>query len=323
MENRLHQPGNHRGIQARSVSRFWTLLRIGRWLSLSLVGLVLGVVIIFLIGPGLGYELMQNKSQVSTLVFPLITNQSQANLLIVQAGHNLESTRVWVIDGALDVKVPGGYGQYQLGAVWPLLELDAKDEAYQRAVLSFVLRQPIAQVLPIKTQGDLIGWPLLLEVLKVGLTDPSYSSYERWLLLKTSLILRANLPTQITKINHLDELMTTVRSDPPAFANWADECGIAVMNATELGGLANQYGQILESNGAYVVRVDDAGQTLEKSFVILDTRHFDTCLPVSHLLSQLLPMKIDITRASDVYQTYRTPVVVLLGQDVEKFLEAY
>jgi len=323
MQNRSHESAIKRTSQSHPAKKIWILIRIGRWLMLGVFSLGVILTTIFLIGPSLGYDLIQADAEPSTLVLPLVTNQSQSNLLIVHTGRDIESSYVWIVDGTLAIDVPGGYGQYQLGAIWPLLNIDTKDATYQRAVFSFVLHQPIEQVIPIQTQSDLIGWPLLVQVLKVLITNPNYSGFDRWLLLKTCLIMRSDLPSQVIQVHHYDELIATLRFDPPAFTALADECGIAIMNATELGGLASQYGQILESNGAYVVRIDDAGQALDKSFIILDSKHQDVCLPVGRMLSQLLPFEIEITRASDVYQTYRTPVAVLLGQDVVEFLETY
>jgi hypothetical protein len=296
----------------------WFQKVIGGLLTL-VVGLILLVATVFIFGPGIGYDLLNSGSMSSTLVLPLVETAG-SKLLVIHAGTDLESSHAWVLDDSLVVDVPGGYGEYKLGAIWTLLDIDDRDDEYLRAVYGLILGQPVERVIPVVGDEE-IGWPLLRRLTSALIKDSSYSNFDRWLVLKSILVLRQDLPTQVTKVHHIDELMSAIAFNPPLFSSLADECGLAIMNATDLAGLASKYSQTLEKNGAYVVRVDDAGSLYEKSFVILDAKHKDKCLPVGQLVSQLLPFEVEISRANDVYQTYRTPVALILGQDVAEILE--
>ncbi len=286
---------------------------------LIILAILVAITTVFFFGPGLGYDLLRgDSSDLQTLVLVSANRDTQKPVLVVvQAGDDLESSRVGVVDGQLVVDLIGGYGEYKLGSIWPLLDLDGKDANFQRAVFSFVFEQPVKTVVPLNdlSVDTAQKWSLVKQLLVVS--KSSIFDFDQLSQLGQAIfILRHHSTIEVTEYQHIDELTSDLKLQNSVLENSSDECAIAVMNTTDAVGLANRYRQLIETNGGYVVRADDAPKSLEKTIVVIDQQKGEQCNLTARLLTQLFPFEIEVVRAADVYTTYRTPMAILLGEDM-------
>ena len=94
-------------------------------------------------------------------------------------------------------------------------------------------------------------------------------------------------------------------------------CSIAVINTTEVNGLASRMSDLLEKNGAYIVRVVSNDLDLDKSYVLVDDSK-NNCLVVAKKLEGLLPQHGELQRG-EVIQPYRADIVIFLGNNLAQF----
>ncbi len=93
-------------------------------------------------------------------------------------------------------------------------------------------------------------------------------------------------------------------------------CSVAVINTTEINGLASKLSQFLEQNGVYVTRASSNDQNLKKSHILVDKDRKD-CLPLAKKLEAILPHEQEMT-VDKALPYYRANVVVFLGSDLDK-----
>jgi len=95
-------------------------------------------------------------------------------------------------------------------------------------------------------------------------------------------------------------------------------CSIAVINTTDINGLASRISKLLERNGAYIVRTSSNDQDLVKSLVMVDTTKRD-CQAIAKKLEALLPYHDEMQFQDNVIQDYRADVVIFLGDNLADF----
>lgn len=284
-----------------------------KFFSSVFFSLALITVLLFIFGAGWLYQMMASH-QVENYVLP---SPEAGRVMLVHANRELGESSLVVLEGKVEIELIGGYGKYPLGSVWPLMALDERPSEFVRAVYGFIFHQPVAQVvvLPALESAKPNTWSIQRALWR-QVFSPNLTFSSRLALIKTSLILRAHPLKSVTSLSHPDELLTLVETDQSAFKLQANDCGLAILNASELSGLANRFRQLIELNQGYVVRVDDATQNLPQTMLVVDVQKGDSCDQTAQLINQLLPFPVTLTRANDVYTTYRTPLALLLGEDL-------
>jgi hypothetical protein len=115
------------------------------------------------------------------------------------------------------------------------------------------------------------------------------------------------------------QAIKTLQDDSlPVTAVLPSNCPIAIINTTDISGLAATTSYILEKSGARVIRVDSNGQQLEQTRLVVDNNNLQCQPVVAALTNQVLLGKIDQGTEEDqqLLNRYRADIVLLLGNIV-------
>ncbi len=131
-----------------------------------------------------------------------------------------------------------------------------------------------------------------------------------WYLLKKS--------NSFSKVENLTKL-------PKEFArNWGsvlkagDDCQIAVLNSTDIAGLAGNLTDIIERNGGVVVRLKQFPTELTRTKIYVDETA--ACKKVVTSIQSLFVNKPEILPMEAAQDAYRAPLVIILGIDQADFV---
>ncbi len=93
-------------------------------------------------------------------------------------------------------------------------------------------------------------------------------------------------------------------------------CAVAVLNTTQISGLAGKLSRVIENSGYRVIRVDSADYQVKQSTVVFKQNN-QVC---SDLYQQLKPLftKLDAhqSQPSELFNRYRADLVILLGKEI-------
>jgi len=218
-------------------------------------------------------------------------------------------------DANLTVDVLGGFGEYPLRSVYPLLKSDQRPPIFIRSAMGQAMGLIVDEVwvideIPQLESPDQVKF-FLSEVAigkgsgRVGLSNRAWLGW-----------LGSN--TQVSDINILGASQSEDVEKAKAFFDYPSSttrCAIAVINTTSIPGLGRKLSTIMEQSDLWVVRIDDADQDFPNSKVVL--RPDADCLQTSKSVSHLLPSEESIQEDQGLSQEYRADVVVFLGEDLE------
>jgi hypothetical protein len=213
------------------------------------------------------------------------------------------------------VKVVGGYGQYPLRSLYPLLTAEKKSRQFVIASYSQALEKVVDDVWvtndPQFFQSQLNVSELLRQLVLFKIQG-DFTLADRISLYKFSLGLRQDQVT-FTAVQNAEEWVHI--SAEIEFPSQAADCSVAIINTTDIVGIGSQFGKILEKSGFAVVRVADANGVVEKTTLLTDTDS-STCLDVQSHILHSLPLATKNQFDSQAFQKYRGHVVLILGQDL-------
>jgi hypothetical protein len=92
------------------------------------------------------------------------------------------------------------------------------------------------------------------------------------------------------------------------------ECPVAVVNSSQVSGLASAFAQLLEKDGFSVVRRDSGQDILEESFLLIDP-NISACQNLAARFTQLVPNKM-VTNDQELLKQYRSGAVIFMGEDL-------
>ncbi len=168
---------------------------------------------------------------------------------------------------------------------------------------------PIDQVVVIPSSAQFNRWQLVSQLTRTGLRGGLTS------FLKKANLVFYLLTAQSLELKTKDGGYLTESFLERSLVQKEKICSVAVINTTNINGLATRMSQLLEQGGVYVVRTGSDDQAFVNSLVVLD-KDRDECLPTAKKLESLLPnhkpLKID-----KVVNNYRTDIVLFLGKNLE------
>ncbi len=97
-----------------------------------------------------------------------------------------------------------------------------------------------------------------------------------------------------------------------------DDCQIAVLNSTHITGLAGKLTDIIERNGGVVVRLKQYPSPLDRTRIYVDDSVI--CQQAVTQLQSLLIGQPEILPIGDAQNSYRAPLVIILGSDQEQLI---
>lgn len=220
-------------------------------------------------------------------------------------------------DKNMTVDLAGGFGNYKLNAVGPLLAIDKKNLSEQRSLFSLAIWYPINQLWEIHqpvTFNDDKNITQLADLLIKNQINAPISNSQRW---RWWLLLRFLRPDQITYTNVSDfEDWQSIQEQLHVSAQ--SDCSVTIVNLTSISGMARLWGSLTEKMGISVVRVTDEQDTGDKTHLVLDTDS-KQCQKVTSQIQQILPFAAPTSNETNIRSRYRSDVVLFLGQDMASF----
>ena len=210
------------------------------------------------------------------------------------------------------VSVLGGYGDYELERVYPLLNLEQKKPNFQLAALSWGTETLIDSISDIRPATQITSKKQLQRQLWTAAFNHLTNPRELIELLKTFFFTRSvpveqiffsDQPTLVNELNTLNNLVLY------------EDCSVAVVNTTEKIGLASKMSNILEKNGVVVVRVTDQSSPYQLSTFSFSSGH-GSCQPLSERLQVLFPSQVIQQNHDKLQQEYRADLVIFIGKDL-------
>ena len=250
------------------------------------------------------------------IVSPKLLDQNNFFYYVLLDRANQQLTFV-DINPHLKMKVLGGYGQYELRAVAPLLEMEKKPTNFVRSSLALGLGQGLDQAVLMADSVGQVDRPdqishifrQLLMIHRWNDLDIWWQTWQWWCFVSSLT------PNQfsVIKINSPEEWQNY-----QARANLSLEpaCSVAVVNTTSTPKLAANVGATLEHAGVRVVR-----NTNELSEVPSDSQILvapgTNCEQSLEQLKNILPQSTKIVIDEKAQTQYRADSVLIIGQDLE------
>lgn len=197
----------------------------------------------------------------------------------------------------------------QLALVLP----DIEHISPQTASLSQAFQEVVSEVvvLPVTDQSH----RYLVDLFDVRLIfDKEISVSTKQQLLKYYLYASRNKKTTLTQIETFSDIAKKTGDKQNIWKyEKARACPIAIVNATQTQGLAQRYTTIIENSGGFAIRVANDTSLKEKSSIVM--RPNSPCESVATELVKIFNPSIEITKAEDSNQEYRSEIIVYIGAD--------
>src|SRR5579859_6829302 len=226
---------------------FSHIIRVSILILLPIIIVAVGILIWFF-HLNFDQEITQNF-----LFVPRLMDGYKGKILFAHLSPKEHKLDLVFLNSELESEVIGGYGNYQLKSLWPLLNIDHKDSYFLSAAGTFFLQNIVDQVIP--TQH----------------VPQNFSDLQT--------LFRQNIFKQLILYRFLSSLspqqVSTYQVD--TFTDWQKiqeklhypqpdtQCSIAVINTTTTTGLGNTVANIIEKSGYPVIRVTTVSQESSSS----------------------------------------------------------
>lgn len=253
------------------------------------------------------------KDEVIILTSSVI-DDNKGIFLIAHVGTEVPKPSLHAVSGKTVVELPEEYGEYELGAVLPLLDLEGKPMAYKRAVFSRILTIPVSSFLaidePVAVAAD-------FSQLRSVLQRTAFKKLRQLELPWQEIALLPLLKDQqITTLStSLEEMRAQLQAAMVRSVSRSElACTLAIVNTTEESGLARQLATVLEQGGVRVVRITDTSKIEEHSRFLMDTNRTE-CAWIVPLVRSWFFSDVSVEQESEAEQSYRAWGVVFIGSD--------
>lgn len=256
------------------------------------------------------------RSQTLVLVDPQPGNQT--DIIVVQLAVNSKKVIMYTVPAQVTSQLFSSYGEYQLSAIFPLLQLERKNKQYQAATFGAVLGVVVDAVVPIEQLGDQASFAALEKNPQRVLTQilrplwwqsgasTDWQTRWQWLM----YLERADL-TWVTLQS--PETIGSFQFET-TFGELKD-CSVAVINTTRVKGLARRISNELENSGLTVIRTA-AEQSTEATSVVYYDESYPKCHQLVPYLQQALPEYRTAQNDQNLVNRFRANLVVVLGADL-------
>lgn len=290
---------------------------LGKSVGLSVGAGVIGLLLIWVLKSNV-YQLIP-LAQPTTIVFLDPAAGNQTDLLVMQLASESRKVLLYRIKNDTQTQLFSGYGTYQLGSIYPLLQLDNKTDHYIRATVGAVLGVMVDEVVPVSGMSEKLDYQKLAKR-----PQETATTFMRPLWWQSTP--GVSWKTRLQWLTYLEQLDVTWVADVGSGQEVADlklepkysqlkNCSLAVVNTTVLKGLARRISNVFENSGLTVIRTA-AEQLLEPESVILYDPDFEHCQPLVSYLQQALPSFREARADQNLANRFRANVVVILGQDL-------
>lgn len=220
---------------------------------------------------------------------------------------------IYPIDSEVPTEVMGGYGNYRFQAVYPLLKLEGKDRSYIRSTMSLSMGILLDELWPTNTSNLELNNGTQLKSL---LLTKFWHNWQIPLSRKLAwLSLLLDQRTEITVYEPVGELPAPVFLEQQ-FSQSEPLCTVALVNTTQMNGLAARIAQLLESHNFRIVRTISDDSLVGQTTAITTDEVSQDCQLVLEKITSLVPgaVKQQANEAETVKN--RADLVVKLGTDL-------
>jgi len=214
------------------------------------------------------------------------------------------------------VSVLGGYGDYELEKVLSLLTMERKKTNYKLAAMSWGTKTIIDSVANINPTTQLESKKQLQQQLWQAAFN-NFANPAEFIELAKAFFFTKSIPSEqisfvsdpvlVDNLNVLDNVVLY------------EDCNVAVVNTTDKTGLASKISDMLEKNGAVVVRVTDQNSPYQLSTLSFNPDH-GSCQLLSERLQVLFPDKITRQDHAQLQQEYRADLIIFIGKDLANLI---
>lgn len=301
-----------RNVKRRSTTRKsdspWLVTVIG-WLLVAAVGLgIAWYLLVWGVAPAVLGGLVKNST------VAIVPSQADGNVLLIHFGNQIKSSKVFIVQGDTIVNLPGKYGEYRLTAVYPLLELEKKDQRYLIGSMNRVTGIFLDEV--IKTSKT---YPHDVKDIRKAVFEETKLQLKEHKKLNVALLASWYALSHESVVNQdvpLLEVSQLLKREMGGTFAARDECSIAILNSTDISGLAGRLSTIVEDNGGVVVRLGQHSEKLENSQLLYDPS-VKECAAALDQIKTLSPVPFEIKEDITVQSQFRAPVVAIIGENFE------
>ena len=219
----------------------------------------------------------------------------------------------------MELEVIGGYGKYPFRSLYPLAQLEKKDIFFVQAAYSLALENTIDQVW---TSNEARVFAEPIDVKRLAQELLFYKIASPWTLsdrVRFYQLVHRLRPDQVTVTTISDMGQWQALSAKIAYPSEARDCSISVVNSTKIAGMGARVGSVFERSGFSVIRVTDQSTPLEKSSIL--TSNPEECANILQHVPHVLPFASQVKTDPNTLSQYRSPIVVILGQDIGEKLQ--
>ncbi len=275
-----------------------------------LVLVVLGVLLlgsVWVAGPHL-FALDNHKN---ILFVSSEIDSSESQIYLVYFFPATQEVTVSVIQSG-QVSVLGGYGDYELKKVLPLLTMERKKTDFKLAAMSWGMEAFIDHIVEIKSVTHIETKKQLQQQLWLAVLSHLTTPKELVELAKAFFFIKTVPIEQVTFVQHLTPVSQLDMLDDVVLY---ENCNVAVVNTTQKAGLASKMTRIIEKNGAVVVRITDQTSPYQLSTFSFDATH-GSCQSLSERLQVLFPHQVVKKNHNQLQQEYRADLIIFIGNDL-------
>ncbi len=252
------------------------------------------------------------------LLIPDTIDGYKGKLLFAHISPSSHKIDVVMLNPELNVNVIGGYGSYPLRSIYPLLNLDKKDDKNLPAVYSFAMGKVIDEVWRSDKNNFNADDPDFKQVTQKLLffkIAGNLTLGDRIWLYRFAQGLR---PDEL-KVQTADTLSEwqKIQADIK-FEDQSKTCNFAVVNTISISGVGTQVGKMLESSGFSIVRITDQEPALEKSELVVGDDQAKCQDQLDHTI-HAMPLQVKIVHDLNKAQQYRANMVLFIGSDMKSF----
>jgi len=249
----------------------------------------------------------------NVLLVDQTAEQASNNVLLLQYFPQENKIKSWDVDPETEVKVIGGYQEYQLRAVYPLLKIEKKSDHFIRAALSQNLKVILDEVWPVTSLSRVDSRDKLKFQFNQILWSQHASLKQR--LLSVGLLLKLTVQDAVAEFGQVGSgSLSRLSQELSKHQTEYGECSVAVINTTKTNHLGRGIADFLGTQGFRVVRVEDNLDRLPVTQIIWSGSE-SKCQALSDRIAKSLPSdKVEVD--SDTALQNRAEIVIFLGEDL-------
>ncbi len=282
------------------------------FLSQIVMGCIVTVLCVAVVAYIVFQAMVQEAATLDTqtvLFVPKSVEAAPSQIWLLTIDADTTDSTIIAIDAVHEVDLPGGYGRYRLGAIYPLLTLEKKDTQFIDASYSHALGVLADEVVPLGSYEP--NSAEFRRLVAVSVWNWMWKrDAESLIIVKTWLYLAKNPePLQANSLAELQQKIAQLAANRQVI----QECPVGVLNGSETAGAAAAVSDLLEASKILTIRIGTFPHDVEKTTIYHDGRV--ECEPILARVSKAMLNKPTITLDATTTTQYRSAIMIVLGKE--------